>query len=102
MELTLICSKCRVPVNLWSDGSARCPTCDALGSQEDLERAKEVAGGQFTHAVAERLRKTIADSVRGSKFMSYKPGRLPPQPRSSDLKFVFVPSSMVQEGASSA
>ena len=59
VELTLICSKCRVPANGWSDGSMGCPKCDAKASPQDVEKAKQVAGGQFSHDVAKQLQETM-------------------------------------------
>ena len=93
MDFTLVCSPCQVIADDTTSGGVVCPKCGKTGSATTVQQAKQALEGQVTHAVAKELQDTLKKATRGSKHLTYNPGRLPSNPSTFGAGFVFVPKS---------
>lgn len=88
---TLVCTRCQVVADHKGGNSVVCPKCGSTGGAIDVTRARRVLKGQAQREVAKGFQDTMRKAVRGSKHLTYTPGRVPTKPSTAGLRFAFQP-----------
>ena len=75
----LVCSRCKGDPELLEAGQVvHCSRCDISGDKEQaIEAAKQYFGRCYGHEAMRDFQKSLADSFRGEKNISYTPGKIP-------------------------